>query len=99
MVRILGATSNIFFSLVLGAAALAVVAVNWPGSMETLLDWGSWVTDELGSTGLDSKYNVWVKFLMNEQQIVFMGFVIVMRVILALLMAGLGSMFGLNRRY
>jgi hypothetical protein len=83
----------------LGAAALAFVAVQFPGTMEALLDLGSWVTDELGSTGLDSKYNVWVKFLMNEQQIVFMGFVIIMRIILALIMAGLASMFGMNRSY
>ena len=76
---------------------MAFIAVQFPEFMETLLDSGSWLTDEIGNTGLDAKYNVWVKFLLNEQQVVFMGFVILMRIILAIFGAAIGSMLGLNR--
>jgi len=99
VVRITAATLNIFFSLLLGAIAMAFIAVQFPEFMESLLDSGSWATDKIGDTGLDAKYNVWVKFLLNEQQIVFMGFVIVMRIILAVLGAAIGSMLGIGRRY
>ena len=78
---------------------MAFIAVQFPEFMETLLDSGSWLTDEIGSTGLDAKYNVWVKFLLNEQQVVFMGFVILMRIILAILGAAIGSVLGIGRRY
>ena len=87
MARVLAATANIFFSLLLGAIALAFVAVQWPGTMEHILNMASGVKDQLTNTGLASKYNVWIKFLIGEQQLVFMGFVIVTRIILAMLIA------------
>ena len=94
MGRVIAATASIFFSLILGAAALAAVAVIVPGTMESLLDSASWVRDQLTNTGLAPKYNVWVKFLIADQQLVFMGFVIVMRILLALLFAAGSSLFG-----
>ena len=42
-----------------------------------------WLTNS-ANTGLDVRYNVWVKFLIQEQQFVFMFFVIVMRIALLL---------------
>ncbi len=98
MGRVIAATASIFFSLILGAIALAVVAVMLPETMETFLDGASWLRDQLTSTGLASKYNVWVKFLIADQQLVFMGFVIVVRIILALLIAAGSSLFGRGYR-
>lgn len=87
MARILAAAGNIFFSLLLGAIALAFVAVQWPDSMVEILDMATGVKEQLTNTGLASKYNVWIKFLIGEQQLVFMGFVIVTRILLATLIA------------
>jgi len=90
--------ASIFFSLILAAVALAAIAVLYPETMERLLDGASWVRDQLTSTGLAPKYNVWVKFLIAEQQLLFMGFVIVMRLLLALLIAAGSSLLGLGDR-
>lgn len=87
MTRVLVAAGNIFFSLLLGAVALAFVAVQWPDAMVDLLNFATGVKDHLTNTGLASKYNVWIKFLIQEQQLVFMGFVIVTRILLAMLIA------------
>lgn len=91
--RVIAATSNIFFSLLLGAVALAVVAVQWPGVMEDIINVATGLKDYLTNTGLASKYNVWIKFLLQEQQLVFMGFVIVTRIILAILIAFIFYLF------
>ena len=98
MARILGATSTIFLSLLIGAVALAFTAVQFPGFFDSLLDGGSWLENQIGSTPLEAKYNVWVKFLISQDQIVFMGFVIVSRIVLSILGALLGGAFG-GRRY
>ena len=87
MARVLAAAGNIFISLLLGAVALAFVAVQWPEAMDHIINMAANVKSHLTNTGLASKYNVWVKFLLSEQQLVFMGFVIVTRIILALLIA------------
>ncbi len=78
----------IFLSLLLGAIALAYVGVEYPGLLDTMLDQASdFKTWLLAHSGLEDKYNVWVKFLIQEQQFVFMFFVIVMRLSLLLLAA------------
>ena len=90
MGRVLAATANIFFSLLLGAVALAFVAVQFPEIMQVLLTWASWLADQITGTRLDPKYNVWVMFLIDERQLVFLGFVIVMRILLASITNALG---------
>ena len=93
MARVLAAAGNIFFSLLLGAVALAVVAVQWPEIMEEILNIAAGLKEHLTNTGLASKYNVWIKFLLQEQQLVFMGFVIITRILLALLIAFIFYLF------
>lgn len=78
----------IFLSLLLGAIALAYVGVEHPGTLDYMLDQASdFKTWLLANSGLEAKYNVWVKFLVQEQQFVFMFFVVLMRVLLLLIVA------------
>jgi len=78
----------IFLSLLLGAIALAYVGVEHPGYLDSMLDRASdFKTWLLAHSGLEAKYNVWVKFLVQEQQFVFMFFVILMRLLLLLIVA------------
>ncbi len=93
MARVLAAAGNIFFSLLLGAVALAFVAVQWPEVMEQILTLAAGLKEHLTNTPLASKYNVWIKFLLQEQQLVFMGFVIVTRILLATLIAFIFYLF------
>lgn len=82
------AGSVIFLSLILAALALVYVGIEQPQLLEGMLVRASvvkeWLTDT-HNTGLDVRYNVWVKFLLQEQQFVFMFFVVVMRIALLLL--------------
>lgn len=78
------AGSIIFLSLILAAVALVYVGIEYPQMLERMLVKASvvkdWITDSR-HTGLDVRYNVWVKFLLQEQQFVFMFFVVVMRIL------------------
>lgn len=84
----------IFLSLLLGALALAYVGVEHPSYLDVMLDAASdfkaWL---LAHSALETKYNVWVKFLIQEQQFVFMFFVILMRLLLLLVFSGGAALF------
>lgn len=88
LLAIFRAGGVIFLSLVLGALALAYVGVEHPTWLDAMLDHASdFKTWLLAQSTLETKYNVWVKFLIQEQQFVFMFFVIVMRLALLIVFA------------
>ena len=92
-ISIFRAGGIIFLSLVLGAACLAYVGVEHPSYLDSMLDQASdFKTWLLAHSGLEAKYNVWVKFLVQEQQFVFMFFVILMRIFLLMLFSGVPAL-------
>lgn len=101
VITVLQSASNIFFSLLLGAFALALCAIYSPDLLEALQINASYLKDDilyvLTSLGTSSNVNVWIRFLVQDEQLVFMGFVIFMRVLLALMMWGINSMLGIGR--
>ena len=94
LAAIFRAGGMIFLSLLLGALALAYVGVEHPSYLDVMLDAASdfkaWL---LAHSALETKYNVWVKFLIQEQQFVFMFFVIVMRLVLLFVFAGIPALY------
>ncbi len=84
MTRVIAAASNIFFSLILGAIALAFCAVQYPEITNEMLVFAEGLKRKLTNSGIPVQYNIWIKFLIQEQQLVFMFFVIIMRVLFAL---------------
>ncbi|MGI9426148.1 MAG: hypothetical protein ACR2PA_23425 [Hyphomicrobiaceae bacterium] len=96
LVQIFRAGGIIFLSLLLGALAMVYVGIEHPIALEGMLIQASHFKEALtdtSNTGLDVRYNVWVKFLLQEQQFVFMFFVIVMRIILLLVFSGIPSLY------
>jgi hypothetical protein len=87
MLRIFLATTNIFVSMVIGAIAMGVVWYLDPEVMEGLFRSASVVKDWIVNLGIPPKYNNFLMFLIEERQIVFMGFVIATRFVLAVLTA------------
>lgn len=87
------ASTNIFLSLILGAAAFAFIGVQFPDVMNMILDGASTVESWLAQTGLPVRYNIWVKFLIDEQQLTFMFFVIVARIFIAMVLTGFKALF------
>lgn len=85
MLRILLATGNIFVSLVLGAIAFGFVFIRYPETMSQILDAAAGLKTWLISQGLATEYNNWIRVLLEERQLVFMGFTILMRILLSML--------------
>jgi hypothetical protein len=85
MHRVLLSTGNIVFSLVLGAIALAFVGINYPETLDQIINLATSVKGYIVNTNLPPKYNVWVRLLLEEKQLVFMFFTILMRILLAIL--------------
>lgn len=85
MLRVFLATTNIFVSLVLGALAMGLVWYFSPETMQNLFQFASGVKTWLTSLGIEPTYNNFIWFLIEERQLVFMGFVIVTRVVLSIL--------------
>ncbi len=85
MLRVLFSIGNIIFSLILGAVLLALVAFHSPETLSASLRWAHSVKEIITGTSLDPRYNVWIEFLLDDRQLVFMGFVVLARILLGLL--------------
>jgi hypothetical protein len=85
MVRVFLATSNIFVSLVLGALAMGLVWTLWPETLQSLFHWSSGVKAWIVNSGLEAKYNNFLWLLIEERQLVYLGFVMATRMLLAIL--------------
>lgn len=94
MQRLLLSTGNIVFSLLLGAIALAFVGINHPETLDKLITAATHVKAWLVGTSLPPKYNVWVRLLLEEKQLVFMFFTVIMRIVLSLITWVLSALWG-----
>ncbi len=96
LLRILLSVGNIFVALVLGAIALAFVGYNYPEVLSMMLDWARQTKEAITSTGLEEKYNIWLKLLLEERQLLFMFFTIMARIVLSLIGGLFAALFGWN---
>lgn len=85
VLRIFLSIGNLILSLILGAVLIAVVAINSPETLSSSLRWAHSVKEVITGTSLDPKYNVWIEFLLDDRQIVFMGSVVLARILLGLI--------------
>lgn len=85
MTRILLSTSNVIVSLILGALLFGFVFLKFPETMAAILEWASSFKSWLISRGISTEYNNWIRVLLEERQLVFMGFTIVARIMLSIL--------------
>ena len=94
MHRLALSTGNIVVSLLLGAMALAFVGINSPETLDRLITVAGTVKGYIVGTSLPAKYNVWVRLLLEEKQLVFMFFTILTRIVLSILAWLLGLAWG-----
>ena len=94
MLRLLFSTGNIFLSLVLGALLLAFVGFHDPETLSMMLGWARELKGVITGSGLDPRYNIWVELLLEERQLLFMGFTIVARILLWIVTALIGRLIG-----
>lgn len=86
-------TGNIFVSLVLGALAFGFVFLKFPETMSHILDIAANAKAWLTTLGFSNEYKNWVRVLLEERQLVFMSFTILMRILLAICTELLFGMF------
>ena len=94
LLRLLLSTSTLFFSLILGAFALAFVGYEYPETLSQMLGWARELKAVITSSGLDPKYNIWVELLLEERQLLFMFFTIAARIVLGILAALFMALLG-----
>ncbi len=85
MTRILLSTGNIVVSLVLGALLFGYVFITYPEAMSSTLDAAGHLKTWIISRGISTEYNNWLRVLLEERQLVFMGFTILARVGLSII--------------
>jgi len=83
--RLLFSTGNILVSLILGALLFGFVFIQYPETMSSILDAASSFKGWLIGLGITTEYNNWIRVLLEERQLVFMGFTILARIGLSLL--------------
>ncbi len=92
---------NLIFAFFLGAVVLVITAIQFPGIFENILDSAdavkTYVTNAIPVSEGGRLYKNLVRYFIEEQQLVFMFFVIVARVILSLLMWVVSSLMGMAR--
>ncbi|MEO1330247.1 MAG: hypothetical protein AAFW46_11340 [Pseudomonadota bacterium] len=79
---------TIVFSFILGMIGVALCAIYAPEVLEALQINASFLKDDLlvllTSAGAESNARVWIRFLVADEQLVFLLFVILSRIVLSL---------------
>jgi hypothetical protein len=71
-------------AFLLAIITIIFLGLNYPPAISASLRWARSVKDVITGTGLDPAYNVWLEFLLEDRQLVFIGYTIIMRMVLAL---------------
>lgn len=85
MIRTLLAAGNMVTAFLLAIVTIIFLGLNYPPAISTSLRWARSAKDVITGTGLNPSYNVWLEFLLEDRQLVFIGYTIIMRMVLALL--------------
>ena len=85
---------NVLFSLVLGALALAFCWIYLPEFTLSLFKYASMFREWIFNQGMAAKYEVMLRALIDDRQVVYMGFVLVSRFLVSLLLAFTYWLFG-----
>jgi hypothetical protein len=82
--RVLLAASNMVTAFLLAIVTIVFLGLNYPPAISASLRWARVAKDLITGTGFNPSYNVWIEFFIEERQLVFIGYTIIMRAVLAL---------------
>jgi hypothetical protein len=88
---------NVLFSLILGAVALFFFWLYFPDWTLQLFRWASSIREAVVSGTWPARYEVAIGALVDERQIVYMGFVLATRIAVGLLFMLLYKLIGTRR--
>ena len=82
--------SNIVIAMVIGHIALVYVGIVYPERLEGMIEVAGVIKKGIVGAGLPSKYNVWVRLLLEEKQLCFMFFTVMARLLLSFIQGAIG---------
>lgn len=85
---------NVFFSLILGAVALGFFWFYFPDWTLQLFRWAGSLREGIITGNWPARYEVIIRALVDERQIVYMGFVLFTRVIVGIAIVLIARLFG-----
>jgi hypothetical protein len=90
--------SSVALAMVLGHVALVYVGIVYPERLETLIGAAGAVKQWIVGLGLPSKYNVWLRLLLEEKSLLFMFFSIIARAGLLVVTSSFGAVWRFAQR-
>lgn len=76
---------NVFFSLILGALAMAASYITIPNTTLMFFRLAGDLREWIATTTWSAQYEIMLRALVDDRQIVFMGYVLVTRIVVGLL--------------
>ncbi len=92
--RVLWSSFTFVLTLIVGAIAFAATAIELPGIMRQLIEWAQQLPPYLEQLGLSNNYLVWTDIILSGDKLVLLGFVLVTRIVFALIATVVGPIFG-----
>ncbi|WP_421790723.1 hypothetical protein [Hyphobacterium sp.] len=87
--RIGSVSATLFLAFILATAMLVALGLYWPTMLNYILDGAELVEQGLTHTGLPDRYNNFVRLFLGDEQLAFLFFTIIARIIIAII----GSIF------
>lgn len=82
--RIGSVSATLFLAFILALAMLVTLGLYAPDQLNWILNWADRVEDWLTHTSLPNRYNNLVRLFLSNQQITFLFFTIIARIIIAI---------------
>lgn len=92
--RIFFLSFTFILTLIVASLAFIYTIIEFPGVMLQLDAWASQLSPYLTKIGVPNEYVVWVNILLDGKKLVLLGYVLMTRIIFALLGIVFGPLFG-----
>ena len=93
LARATNATFTISLAFILSYAMLIGLALASPTTLNWMLDGAEMIEDALTHTQIPDRYNNWVRLFVGDEQILFLFFAIIARIVIAIIGSSFTSAF------
>lgn len=88
--RILFSSLSFVVTVIVGAIAFAVTAIQFPAVMRQLIEMAQGLPGYLASLGIPDTYMVWLDILLTGDKLVLLGFIMATRIVWAVIAGAFG---------
>lgn len=94
LARSTNATITIFLAFLLSYAMLVGLALTSPQTLTWMLDGAEIIEDALTHTNIPAQYNNWLRIFVGEEQILFLFFAVLARIVIAIIGSSFSAALG-----